>query len=348
VVTVPTRPAGNAAPVAQPGTVQPSTALPTTALPTTARPGTAPAVTPLAQKSANTATATAQPTQTAQPAQTPQPALPIAPAVAAPQNLTAATVATTPLARSTAAPVKPAGQPVHAPAEAGAPLTSPAVAGPVEQGVAVTAVAASDPKDGKPAKQQPLPAAHAVDATPLAAMASVLAPQPAAPVSTPSASTVVAPTVQPELTNTLMQVRSTGKSVNEMTINLHPLDLGAVRVTASMHAGQMTVTVACADESARQAVIAALPNLHNELHGALSLDVSTPVLTSTNTGGQQSQQQFANSAAGGQSGFGNASAGQGNGAPSQSGRPSEDDTRLTPPTTRPRSDASSTNIDRLL
>jgi flagellar hook-length control protein FliK len=54
---------------------------------------------------------------------------------------------------------------------------------------------------------------------------------------------------------------------------LHPAELGAVHVRALLHDGVLTVTIACADESARHAVTAALPSLHSQLSDLKSLDV---------------------------------------------------------------------------
>lgn len=58
-----------------------------------------------------------------------------------------------------------------------------------------------------------------------------------------------------------------------MTVALHPADLGAVQVHATLHDGVLNVTVACADEASRHAVTAALPDLHAQLGGSARIDV---------------------------------------------------------------------------
>jgi flagellar hook-length control protein FliK len=54
----------------------------------------------------------------------------------------------------------------------------------------------------------------------------------------------------------------------DMAASLHPAELGAVNVSATLRGDQLTVTVACSSDAARAAVTAALPNLHHQLAGA--------------------------------------------------------------------------------
>ena len=76
----------------------------------------------------------------------------------------------------------------------------------------------------------------------------------------------------------------------QLTVQLHPAELGAVNVTATIDNGTLNVTVACADQAARAAVTAALPALHHQLStaGFTGVDVSF------GSQSQNAQQQTAN------------------------------------------------------
>jgi flagellar hook-length control protein FliK len=91
----------------------------------------------------------------------------------------------------------------------------------------------------------------------------------AAPASAPS-------TAQPALFAALGQLKARGDGSHELTVTLHPAELGSVNVSATVRDGSLVVTVACADPSARAAVADALPSLHHELQqaGFASVDVS--------------------------------------------------------------------------
>ena len=97
-------------------------------------------------------------------------------------------------------------------------------------------------------------------------------------------------------------MRGKGDGTHQISVQLHPAELGAVQVTALIRNGELTVTVACADESARQAVIAALPTLHHQLSGALAnVDVTHGSSTGVNVSvGHQAEQQSRDSRAGGE------------------------------------------------
>ncbi len=110
----------------------------------------------------------------------------------------------------------------------------------------------------------------------LAATLPSTAPIAAAPAPAPSSPTspAAAPTpAQPHLVESLTRLRSRADGNHELSIALHPAELGAVHVRATLHNGTLTVTVACADDAARQAVTAALPDLHHALGGLGSIDV---------------------------------------------------------------------------
>jgi flagellar hook-length control protein FliK len=81
--------------------------------------------------------------------------------------------------------------------------------------------------------------------------------QVATPVRTPDA--------QPVLSAALARLRSRADGTHELTVALHPAELGQVDVVAKVRDGVLTVTLSCADDAAHDAVRAALPNLHTDL-----------------------------------------------------------------------------------
>jgi flagellar hook-length control protein FliK len=99
---------------------------------------------------------------------------------------------------------------------------------------------------------------------------------PAAADAAPAGSAAAAP--QPQLAEALVHLRNRGGGTHELTVQLHPAELGAVHVRAVLTGDSLTVTVACADPAARHAVTAALPQLHQHLsesgYGGLDLNLS--------------------------------------------------------------------------
>ncbi len=81
----------------------------------------------------------------------------------------------------------------------------------------------------------------------------------------PPAPAVVHP--QPQLTDAIAHLRARGNGTHQLDVALHPAELGAVHVRAALHGDTLTITVSCADDAARQAVTAALPDLHSALGG---------------------------------------------------------------------------------
>lgn len=104
-----------------------------------------------------------------------------------------------------------------------------------------------------------------VAAAPVLSPSTVVSPSPA---PTPPPSAAAPPDPQPELVATLSRLRARGDGSHELSVQLHPAELGAVTVSAVIGNGQLTVTLACADEAARAAVTAALPALHHQLSNA--------------------------------------------------------------------------------
>jgi hypothetical protein len=80
--------------------------------------------------------------------------------------------------------------------------------------------------------------------------------------------TVPVPDPQPALTSALARLHVNGDGTQQLSVQLHPAELGAVSVTATISNGTLNVTVACADQAARAAVTAALPSLHHQLSAA--------------------------------------------------------------------------------
>jgi flagellar hook-length control protein FliK len=103
-------------------------------------------------------------------------------------------------------------------------------------------------------------------AAPVAQLPGNAAPVAVAPSTAPPAGAPIDP--QPALTNSLARLRQHGDGSHELTVQLHPAELGAVNISAVIRDGQLTVTVACADDAARAAVTAALPALHQQLSSA--------------------------------------------------------------------------------
>jgi flagellar hook-length control protein FliK len=126
---------------------------------------------------------------------------------------------------------------------------------------AVADLAPPDSRAGEPARPEP-------------ASLPVTGPQPV-PTTAPAESTAsavapssAAPDAQPTLSASLGRLRHRGDGTTELTVALHPAELGSVGITATVRDGLLTVTVACADRAAHDAVAAALPTLRHDLAAA--------------------------------------------------------------------------------
>jgi len=105
--------------------------------------------------------------------------------------------------------------------------------------------------------------------------AQALSAPPTGPLAAPTVSSTAdaagaarAAAAQPELGAALTRLRHKGNGTSELSVSLHPAELGSVGVTATVRDGLLTVTVACADRAAHDAVTAALPTLRNDLAAA--------------------------------------------------------------------------------
>lgn len=85
--------------------------------------------------------------------------------------------------------------------------------------------------------------------------------------------TTTHPTAQPDLSAAFATLRNAPNGSVALTVALHPADLGAVQIHATLHDGTLNVTVACADDASRRAVTAALPELHAQLGNSAHIDV---------------------------------------------------------------------------
>jgi hypothetical protein len=198
----------------------------------------------------------------ARPAATPVPAAP-GPAPAGPVS-----------ARPAVPPVPGQAPPLHAPARTPVEVAAAPAGTPAPREAPATHV--DDPVAG-PAPQ---PSHASAAAAPVAAVTPPIptpAVAPAAPAAAPAPAPaqVALPDTQQPLVSSLARLRS-HNGTHELTVALHPVDLGTVHVTATIRNDELTVTVTCADATARAAVTAALPALRHDLHtaGFSGLDVS--------------------------------------------------------------------------
>jgi flagellar hook-length control protein FliK len=212
-----------------------------------------------------------------------------APAPTAVQERVDAEPSTTPgAATSSSADIRPAPMPGrHAAVESTQPR-QPSAPASAEPSTSLQVMPATDSTgrhsadagaDDNPHAPDSAAAAAAVrsDATAPEFALATAAPSPASAPAAPTAPTAPAqspqtapartdyPVEQPALGAAVGALRSRSDGSHELTVALHPADLGAVRVHARLHEGTLDVTVSCADDAARAAVTAALPALHQQL-----------------------------------------------------------------------------------
>ena len=182
--------------------------------------------------------------------------------------------------------------------------SAPSVAGPAGPAAAAVSAVESDPRtataadthaasadkhpattDGQPPQQVPVSTVPDASSRPVA---------PAAPAAAAPTAAYVAAHAQPELGDALARLRSSVDGTHQLTVQLHPAELGAVNVTAVLHNGTLNVTLAVSDPAARAAVTAALPQLQQQLSqaGYAGFDL--------NLGGSAGQHSAAHDSGGGQ------------------------------------------------
>lgn len=128
------------------------------------------------------------------------------------------------------------------------------------------ASAAEGPGSPTAGRHRAGPALPQADFAAAPAVATAFRPAPVdETVLTPATRNVDLPTAQPALGAALGRLRSRADGTHELSVALHPAELGQVGISATVRDGTLTVTVACADHAAREAVRAALPTLHDDL-----------------------------------------------------------------------------------
>ncbi|WP_375492589.1 flagellar hook-length control protein FliK [uncultured Jatrophihabitans sp.] len=209
-----------------------------------------------------------------------------APVAAAPGTTVAASPVTTTAAATTAVGT-PATHAAPAPHNGAAQDASPAavsIAGTPDPDRPHTTADPADPvtattPDDPVATLPPGATPPAVPAAPPPA------PQAVATAATQTAAAPAPVDPQPALTEALGRLRTRGDGTHELTVQLHPADLGSVQIRAVLHNGTLNLTVACADDAARVAVQAALPALHHQLGDLDRADVQLTGQRGAHTGG---------------------------------------------------------------
>jgi hypothetical protein len=197
---------------------------------------------------------------------------------AAPGRRAAAAVTTpgAPLAAEVPVPV-PAGAPVPIHAAPAAAAAMPA-ATPIQAAVGALAGAATrHPGDPRPAEPVSGDAGQG-NSVPIPLPITIPAPA-GAPVTTaaPTPATQVPASPAAQVVNHLLPLATAPDGIHRLTVHLHPAELGPVSVTADLRGNQIHLHLAAATDIGREALRAALPDLHRELQSAgfdtASLDV---------------------------------------------------------------------------
>jgi flagellar hook-length control protein FliK len=119
--------------------------------------------------------------------------------------------------------------------------------------------------------------------------------QPAAtPVTAPSGSTAAQPTLTPatpqpvthQLAGPVLNLRASGDGSHQLTIALHPAELGPVNLHVRILGDSMAIQLSSTSEGAHDAMRDALPQLRHELEaaGLSSVDLSLDLGASTSGG----------------------------------------------------------------
>jgi flagellar hook-length control protein FliK len=72
--------------------------------------------------------------------------------------------------------------------------------------------------------------------------------------------------------------------VHELSVQLHPAELGTVQVVATLTGDRLDVTVLCGSDAAHAAVTASIPALHERLGELGRVDVASAFGTAPDTG----------------------------------------------------------------
>jgi flagellar hook-length control protein FliK len=92
-----------------------------------------------------------------------------------------------------------------------------------------------------------------------------------------------------QLARPLLNLRASGDGIHQLTIALHPADLGPVNVHVRLVGDAMTIQLASTTEGARSALHEALPQLRQELQnaGMSSVDLSLDLNSQSSAGSQR-------------------------------------------------------------
>lgn len=135
------------------------------------------------------------------------------------------------------------------PGAAGRPASHSASAQPSATANTASATSAATSQISPAAVHVPTAVAATVNSTPVAAPA---------PMPTPFAQ------AQPDVANILAQLRGRSDGTYQLRAQVHPAELGAVAITATVHHGALTVTLT-PDQTAQQAISQSLPQLRQHL-----------------------------------------------------------------------------------
>ncbi|HVU92090.1 MAG TPA: flagellar hook-length control protein FliK, partial [Jatrophihabitans sp.] len=149
-----------------------------------------------------------------------------------------------------------------------------------------------------------------------APVATATAAAPAAAPPTPTPAAPPQPALHAALGTAVTRARHDGSHTVEVA--LHPADLGQVQVHATLRHGTLSVTVSCADPAARDAVQAALPDLHRQLAAPDALTVRLDPAPDASAAVPASVNADASATTGGGAG-GRSAGGQGQPAPATPG-----------------------------
>lgn len=134
------------------------------------------------------------------------------------------------------------------------------------------------------------PAAPAV--APLSSAIPATAAATPATASAPPAAAAAVPLLQPDVANILAQLRGSPDGTHQLRAQVHPAELGAVAITATVSGGTLTVLLS-ADHQAHAALSSALPQLRAHLadQGFTGVDVGlgSPDQPASQAGGQSGE-----------------------------------------------------------
>lgn len=189
----------------------------------------------------------------------------------------AAVVTTSPVAQPSPSTFPPPTSPLillpQTGQDADSATTSASVTPPVAPTSPATPTSFTLPSSSSSHVGRPSAARDAPTVEQLAAAAVVTAAPPtvtpaAAPPVVAPASTPAAVPVHTQLSAVLSPLKGGKSGEHQLTVQLHPAELGAVTLVARMEHGGITVELTSGSDAARSALVSALPNLRQDLADA--------------------------------------------------------------------------------